>query len=90
MTQDILRARGTAYHQVAGNDVFRRKTELKPYGFYGTLAKFEHNELYPLCTIESVSSCEAPAFERWVCCVLSKTRSHRGACSGPPGTFRGK
>jgi hypothetical protein len=49
MTQDVLRARGAAYHQVAGNDVFRKKTELKPYGFHGTLAKFEHNELFPLC-----------------------------------------
>lgn len=49
MTQDILRARGAAYQQVAGNDVFRKKTELKPFGFFSTLTRFEHNELYPLC-----------------------------------------
>jgi hypothetical protein len=49
MTQDILRARGAADHQIAGNDLFRKKTELKPYGFHGTLATFDHNELYPLC-----------------------------------------
>jgi hypothetical protein len=36
-------------YQIAGNDLFREKTELKPYSVSGTLAKSEHNELYPLC-----------------------------------------
>jgi hypothetical protein len=47
MQLDVLRARGAAYQQVAGNDVFRKKAELLPHGFYSTLGRFEHNELYP-------------------------------------------
>jgi hypothetical protein len=49
MTLDVLLTRGAAYQQVAGNGIFRTKTELKPHGFYSTLCRFEHNELYPLC-----------------------------------------
>jgi hypothetical protein len=48
ITHDVLRARGAAYAQVRGHNMFHRKTELKPYALWGTLSRWEHGNLYPM------------------------------------------
>lgn len=54
ITHDVLRARGAAYAQVRGGNVFHSKTELKPYTMWSVVAKFEQGNLYPLNCILNI------------------------------------
>jgi hypothetical protein len=48
VTHDVLRARGAAYAQVAGGNVWHSKTELKPYTMWTVVAKWEQSTFFPL------------------------------------------
>jgi hypothetical protein len=48
ITHDILRARGAAYAQVRGHNMFHGKTELKPYSLWSAVSRWEHGNLYPM------------------------------------------